>query len=157
MTYPDGITVGRVDHRRFLYHGTQCKNSYLRLDDNRRSHDVAERPDVGNSKRTSGEIVGLEFIVTCTACQIVHRFCEAPQTVLVNVANNGYNEVARGKCHCHSDVDLFLADDTIAIDLDIHHRIILQGKHYCFNEDWCKGESVTLLFLEFRLPAVAPI
>ena len=57
MTNRDRVTVRCIDNCGFLLYGAQSKNRHLRLHDDWGTHHVTKRSNIGDGKRSTGQVV----------------------------------------------------------------------------------------------------
>ena len=62
MTDGDDISCGGLYHGRFFDDGADGQDGHLRLCDDRSTHDVAKRTHIGNSIRSSSNIVSSQLV-----------------------------------------------------------------------------------------------
>src|SRR5688572_28157044 len=127
VTDSDCIPVRCLNHSRLLLNGPQGQDSHLRLHDDRCPHDISKSANIGDCKRPASQVVGFEFILSCPPCEVVDNLGQPVKAVLIGLPDYRHNKISAGERYGHTNIDLFLLDDPVAVDLDIDHWKVLDG------------------------------
>src|SRR4030095_7136286 len=133
---PDGDAITLFT---FYYYGAflNCANSQdgnLWLIDNWSSHDTSKRTNIGEREGSTFGVIGLKSRVSCSISKTVHLFVKANEIELVSILNYGNNEIPCWQSSGHSNINIFLHDQPVAIKTAIQPRIFL----YAFNNGFNK-------------------
>src|SRR5690606_34491253 len=89
--------------------------------------------------------------------QVVHFFGESVQVQLVGVLNVRNDQVTAWQGHRHAYVNVFVADNVVAVNRNVDHREILDRFGNGIDEDGRKGQVLAFALLVHIFPLVAPV
>ena len=132
MTDSNRIPLRSLYNSRFLFNITYTQNGNLRLVNDRGSKQTLECTEVSNSKRTTVNIIGQQFIVSRLQSQRINGNSQSVQTQTVGIMYYRHNQISIVQRNGNTHIDMFLEENIVSIHRYIHLRIGCQCFRYGF-------------------------